>query len=87
MELMLARSKAGHDKDHVYVVKEMTEEYVFLVNGTTKTWDAPKKKKRKHIQPIKHLSSELKAFAANGDWNDAAINHILDLYHRRKENV
>ena len=44
-ELILAKSKAGHDKNHIYVVMEKQEDVVYLVNGTTKTCANPKKKK------------------------------------------
>ena len=49
---MLARSKAGHDKGHVYVIYEVDETYVYLVDGKIRTLSNPKKKKRKHVQII-----------------------------------
>lgn len=48
-----AVSKAGHDKGVLYVVAAQEGEYVFLCDGRTKTQDKPKKKKVKHIQPVK----------------------------------
>lgn len=50
---MLAKSKAGHDKDKVYVIIDADDAYVYLVDGKIRTLDKPKKKKRKHIQLIK----------------------------------
>ena len=44
---MLARSKAGHDKDQIYVIYDIDETYVYLVNGNNRTLEKPKKKKRK----------------------------------------
>ncbi len=49
---MLAKSKAGHDKGHIYVIIEIDETYVYLVDGKIRTLDNPKKKKRKHVQVI-----------------------------------
>lgn len=49
-----AVSKAGHDKGKLYIVAAQEGEYVFLCDGRTKTPEKPKKKKRKHIQPIRH---------------------------------
>ena len=49
---MLAKSKAGHDKGQTYVIYEMDETYVYLVDGKHRTIDKPKKKKRKHVQFI-----------------------------------
>ena len=31
---MLARSKAGHDKGHVYVIHQVDETYVYLIDGS-----------------------------------------------------
>ncbi len=50
---MLARSKAGHDKDQIFVIIKTEQEYVYLVDGKTRTVCRPKKKKQKHIQIIK----------------------------------
>lgn len=42
---MLARSKAGHDKGQIYIIKDMDENDVYLVNGENRTCDKPKKRK------------------------------------------
>lgn len=49
---MLAKSKAGHDKGKVYVIYQLDETYVYLVDGKIRTRENPKKKKRKHVQII-----------------------------------
>ena len=49
---MLAKSKAGHDKGHVYVICKVEEPYVYLADGTNRTLEKLKKKKRKHVQII-----------------------------------
>lgn len=46
------KSKAGHDKDSIYVVVAEEKEYVLVSDGKLKKLDAPKKKSKKHIQPI-----------------------------------
>ncbi len=51
-------SKAGHDKDNLYVVVAQEEGYVFLCDGKTKIPGKPKKKKLKHIQPISRTVDE-----------------------------
>lgn len=43
MTVRFAKVKAGHDKDHVYLVIGEDENKVFLVNGTTKKMQNPKK--------------------------------------------
>lgn len=48
----LAKSKAGHDAGQIYVIIREESEYVYLSNGDTKKIDNPKKKSKKHVQPI-----------------------------------
>lgn len=48
----LAISKAGRDKGQIYVIINEDSEYVYLCNGTVRTADKPKKKRKKHVQPI-----------------------------------
>lgn len=50
---MLAFSKAGHDKRTVYMIIREDAEYVYLCDGRLKTLEHPKKKNKKHVQPIK----------------------------------
>jgi ribosomal protein L14E/L6E/L27E len=47
---MLAVSKAGHDKDILYVIIRAEKEYVYLVDGIIRTLNKPKKKNIKHIK-------------------------------------
>ncbi len=49
---MLAKSKAGHDKNHIYVIYEVDQTYVYLVDGKNRSLESPKKKKIKHVQII-----------------------------------
>lgn len=50
---MLAFSKAGHDRQTVYMIVAEDAAWVYLCDGKTKTLKHPKKKNKKHIQPIK----------------------------------
>ena len=72
---MLAKSKAGHDKGHLYVITDVDETYVYLVDGKIRTIDKPKKKKRKHVQIIceKH---EIEGK------DDVAVKRILKLFDK-----
>lgn len=72
---MLARSKAGHDKGHVYVIIKEEEAYVYLADGSIRTIERPKKKKRKHVQMIceKHELSEV---------DDVGIKRILKRFDK-----
>lgn len=52
-------SKTGRDKGTLYVLKEQTGEYVYLVNGTSRTLECPKRKNKRHIQPIHTVDNEI----------------------------
>ena len=43
---MLAKSKAGHDKENIYVIFQEDDAYVYLVDGKIRTTDKPKKKNK-----------------------------------------
>lgn len=47
-----ARSKAGHDRNKIYVIINEDTEYVYLSDGRLRTFDHPKRKKKKHIQLV-----------------------------------
>ena len=72
---MLARSKAGHDKGHVYVILNVEDAYVYLADGSIRTLAKPKKKKKKHVQLIleKHELSNI---------DDVGIKRILKLFDK-----
>ena len=58
MTEMFAISKAGHDKGQMYVILKEEGEYLYLVDGKTRGVDNPKKKKKKHVQPVKTGADE-----------------------------
>ena len=49
---MLAKSLAGRDKDEIYMIAKVDNDYVYLVDGRLRTYENMKKKKQKHIQVI-----------------------------------
>lgn len=55
----LAVSKAGHDKDEIYLILREEKKAVYVADGVTKTAASPKKKNKKHIQIIKNRLDEL----------------------------
>ena len=54
----LAFSKAGHDKNAIYMIVAEDNDFVYLCDGKTKGMEAPKKKNKKHIQPIYKMTDE-----------------------------
>ena len=88
MDLMLAKSKAGHDIKQVYVVVNEDDEYLYLANGTTKLLSKPKKKKKIHTQLIKNIPSDvLDEIKDASTLDDVKIKRILKSYNRRNEDV
>ena len=88
MDLMLATSKAGHDRNQVFVVIEETNDFYLIANGTTKPLAKPKKKKKIHLQLIKNIPSELlDVIQEYKTLDDLAIKRILKVYNRRNQDV
>ena len=50
----IVKSIAGHDKDNLFVIINVENEYVYLVDGKCRTLSKPKKKKIKHVQHVEN---------------------------------
>lgn len=81
---MLAVSRAGHDKDTLYVVLAKDGPYLWLADGKRRTLAAPKKKKLMHVQLIRHLPEEILA-PMQEIRLDAHLRKILKSYETRTE--
>lgn len=82
----LASSKAGHDKDKIYVIIKEDSEYVWLADGKIKTLANPKKKRKKHIQVIKYFyNEEIKTLLSEGQKiSDLEIVMVLKKYKKQQ---
>lgn len=78
---LLATSKAGHDKDSVYVIIKEEGEYVCLADGEGRTVEKPKRKNKKHIQLIKKKRLPESA----GGFNDIDIKRIIKEYQKERK--
>ena len=55
----LAYSIAGRDKDKVYIIIREEPDYVWLVDGSSRKLDNPKRKNKKHIcHTLRMISSK-----------------------------
>lgn len=54
-----AISRAGHDAGQIFLILEERKEEVLIADGRTRTVEKPKRKKKKHLMPIKKTDSEL----------------------------
>lgn len=79
-----ATSKAGHDKDTLYVIVAEEGDFVELSDGRLKPVENPKRKKRKHIQPINETVDEelLQALKQKNIANEQ-IKHALKQYKKK----
>lgn len=82
-----AASKAGHDKDQVYVILECDEKYAFLCDGTAKTVASPKRKSWKHIQKINTTVEETlyNKLVNREQVYDAEVKYALRIYKEKHQ--
>lgn len=80
---MFATSKAGHDKGKLYIIIKEDEEYVYLTDGRLKPVDAPKKKRKKHIQIIKKTDSKIRlSIEENREISNEEVKRAIKEYGR-----
>ena len=82
-----AFSKAGHDKGKLYVIVAEEQDYIYLCDGRLKKTDAPKKKRKKHIQIVnRRVGEELLAGLEKGETMlDEKIKYAIKQYEKEKE--
>ncbi len=84
MNVKMAKSKAGHDKDQVYVIVREEREYVYLADGKLRLVENPKRKNKKHIQVIHHIPKEAEELLEQKAVpDDVEIKRALKLYQMR----
>ncbi len=77
---MLARSKAGHDKDRMYVIIRAEDEFVYVADGDLRPLRHMKRKNARHLQPVLKMRLE-------GEPDDAAVRSLIRKYTRQGELV
>ena len=80
---MFARSKAGHDKDKLYIILKSEGEYVYLTDGNLRPLSKPKRKNRKHIQPGCWIPEGWDP----GQVTDEFVKRAIRLQEKEDENV
>lgn len=79
-------SKAGHDKGTLYVTIAEEGDFAVLCDGRRKPVERPKKKRKKHIQPIAETVEE--KLVHDLIWNRATneqIKYAIRQYQERKK--
>lgn len=78
---MLAKSLAGHDKDNIYYIERVEGELVYLIDGSLRTLEKPKRKNRKHIQVIYNIE-ETENLIADNNVNNEQIKKLIKEYKK-----
>lgn len=82
MEITLAVSKSGHDKDSIYVIVKEEAGMVYLADGKLKPVEKPKRKNKKHIQIIKKLPKEITEVFTQENFRNEEIKRAIKLYQK-----
>jgi len=74
-------SKAGRDKGKAFIITELEDEYVYLVDGKLRCLDNPKRKKIKHLQPTHTVNEHIKTAVIGRVYiKDADFRSALDAF-------
>ena len=60
----IVRSRAGHDRDQLFLVVAVDGSYVLLADGKRRRVEHPKRKNVKHVQAVGECNRELRAALA-----------------------
>ena len=83
-EGQLVYSKAGHDKEKIYVIIKRENEYLYLADGEIRKKDNPKKKKIKHIQPTNYIDEDISKKIAGNNITDEELKRVIKLYKKQE---
>lgn len=74
-------SISGHDMGEWYIVKQVQNEYVMLIDGKNKPITKPKRKKIKHVVKANCFADELAQKIAQGAYlQDAEVRKALKFF-------
>ena len=82
----LVISATGRDAGKPYIVVAISDDYLLVANGLTKTIEMPKKKKIKHVVLTKIFDDEIKSCIISEDKNiNLKIKRFIKLNSTNKE--
>lgn len=83
----IIKSKAGRDQGKIFIIIDIQDEYVYLVDGQYRRIENPKKKKIKHIQPTKIVIEAINQKIVNDKKiTNADIRKELVVYQKDLDN-
>lgn len=71
----LAKSLAGHDRNQIFVIVKEEGEYVYVADGRLRLLEKPKRKNKKHVQPICYSNELMPGIKYNED-----IKRVIKLF-------
>ncbi len=76
----IVKSKAGRDKDRVFIVSQiLDEQYVLVCDGDLRKLSSPKKKKVKHLVIYNTVLTEFAdKLQGNENLDDALVKRLLE---------
>ena len=78
-------SVCGHDMGEWYIVEQVFNEYVYLIDGKNKPIDKPKKKKAKHVLVTELFAEEIaNKLASNQQVQNAEIRKAIKFFKEQK---
>jgi len=74
------RSKAGRDKDRIFVVMQIVDDkFVLIADGDLRRIEKPKMKKIRHLAKINQVSESLKdKLSGDGKINNATVRREIE---------
>lgn len=76
----LAKSIAGHDKNQIFMILREDERDVYLADGLRRGIENPKRKNKRHVQPVYYKNEAVQAIEKNED-----IKRVLKLYKKESQ--
>jgi len=81
---------AGRDSERLFlVVGILDENYVYIANGKSRRADSPKKKKVRHIKPVKKAGDDFVQGLnlKNGKFTNSVLRKIISEYLTETKNL
>lgn len=74
------RSKAGRDRDRIFIIMKIVDEkYVLIADGDLRRIEKPKKKKIRHLTALSQVSESLKdKLSGDGKINNALVRREIE---------
>lgn len=77
-------SKAGRDKQSAFIVVDVKDEFIYLVDGKLRKVENPKRKNKKHVQKTNTVNQEIKKSIENKEYlNNAYFRKAIESFLRK----